>query len=247
MGGPLPVRLLEVPHWAVLLPRQARGRAGPGGPPAGPPLGSDRNPLSLERVEALFGEMQAADIPFDFAKSYCSARAHEMRRLMAEQGIECRKVFFFAAVDHSIRVEHPTNGTILWSYHVAPTVAVQTPEGVVRMVIDPSLFEGPVTIDEWRAVMSCEKAVLQETPGEIYQPFDARDDDYRQTRAQLDAARLAAEAWRRERERAARPDDPVLDGLVPTEESVDEDSWEKDGIVPDEDSAEDDDDIERTA
>ncbi len=242
------------------------GFSGP--PPAGPAPGTDANPLSLERAVALFGELRSQQhIPFDFPQSYCSARAHEMRRLMAEQGIECRKVFFHPTVGHSIGAEHPVHGTITWSYHVAPTVAVQTPQGVVvRMVVDPSLFDGPVTIEQWRAVMSCPSAQLVETPGEVYQPFDARDDDYSQTQRLLEEARLEAEGRGLASERAARTaaesapppfipapppftppppevvDDPVRDGIVP-----DEASWEDDGIVPDEDSADDDDDFERTA
>ena len=268
MGGPPPVPLLKVPDWAVLTPRRALEVAGFGeAPPAGPPLGSDRNPLSLERVAALFADMASQrHIPFDFPQSYCSARAHEMRRLMALQGIECRKVFFHATVGHSIRAEHPVHGTITWSYHVAPTVAVQTPQGVVRMVVDPSLLDGPVTIEQWTAVMSCVSAQLEETQGEIYQPFDARDDEYRQTQKLLEEARLEAEGRGLASERAARTaqeaapppfipppppftppppevvDDPVRDGIVP-----DEASWEDDGIVPDEDSADDDDDLGRTA
>ena len=227
MGEPGPVPLLQVPTWAVLRERIRTEEAlfGADPPPPAPLPGTDGNPLSLEEARTLLTDMRAADIPFDFAKSYCSARAHEMRRLMAAQGVECRKVFFHAAKDYSIRVQHPAMGTILWSYHVAPTVAVQTPGGVVRMVIDPSLFNGPVTIEEWKAVMKCDKAVLEQTSGAIYQPFDARDDDYKQTERLLEEARLAAEAWRLARETA----------------------WEDDGIVPDQDSDEDDDDIERTA
>jgi Glutaminase len=254
MGGPPPVRLLEKPDWAIALCERIRGAAGAllgaDPPPPVPPPGSDRNPLSLERARTLFADMRAADIPFDFAKGYCSARAHEMRRLMAAQGVECRKVFFHAAKDHSIRVEHPTMGTILWAYHVAPTVAVQTPDGVVRMVIDPSLFDGPVTIEEWTGVMSCEKAVIEQTPGAIYQPFDARDDDYRQTERLLEEARVVAEAWRRAGEEMGRADLDAAARAAADEvlaREVGPASWEEDGIVPDEDSAEDDDDIERTA
>jgi len=234
-----------MPDWAVALCEAVR----------------DANPLSMTAAAALFGDMASqAHIPFDFAKGYCSARAHEMRRLINEQGVDCRKVFFHAAKDHSIRVEHPTNGTILWSYHVAPTVAVQTPQGVVRMVIDPSLFDRPVTVEEWTSVMTCEKSVLEHTSGAVYQPFDARDDEYRQTERLLEEARVVAEAWRRAgdemeraetvaaaraaadalvaQETAARQPETVEtaweDGIVP-------ETWEDDGIVPDEDSAEDDD------
>ena len=148
---------------------------------------------------------------------------------MAAQGIECRKAFYQATINHSIRVEHPVVGTVFWSYHVAPTVAVQTPQGVVRMVIDPSLFAGPVTIEEWTAVMSCDKAVLEQTPDYVYQPGDGRDDDYRQTARLLEEARLMAEA-----QRLAAAEAAVQAVLA-------------DGLVPAEDDVEDDDDVERTA
>jgi hypothetical protein len=248
MGGPPPVRLIEVPHWAVLTPRRARAVAGfDDTPPAGPAPGTDANPLSLERAAELFADMRAQrHIPFDFPQSYCSARAHEMRRLMALQGVECRKVFFLATVGHSIRAEHPAHGTITWSYHVAPTVAVRTPQGVVTMVIDPSLFDGPVTIEQWRAVMECDSAQLQETQGAIYQPFDARDDEYRQTQRLLEEARLEAEGRGLASERAARTaEEAAPPPFIPPPPAVDDAL--ADGIVPDEDSADDDDDLGRTA
>ncbi|MCX7113398.1 MAG: protein-glutamine glutaminase family protein [Proteobacteria bacterium] len=46
---------------------------------------------------------------------------------------------------------HPDGKVEWYGYHVAPTVPVQKADGSVQdMVIDPSMFDHPVTVDEWR-------------------------------------------------------------------------------------------------
>ena len=194
MAGPDPVPPIKLRDWAIALCERVRGRAGAA---AVPPLGSVLNPLSMEQAKALFKELaENKKIPFNFPREYCFARAHEMRRLIVEKGIECMKVFNLATDDDALVVKDPRMGLVGWVYHVAPTVSVQTPDGNVRMVIDPSLFKEPVTIEEWRAVQNCPDAPLKEVDSRIYQPPDEYDDDYSQTEQGLKDATVARDTWR---------------------------------------------------
>ena len=238
MPGPDPVRPIVLPTWMDALRALIGGAPPPPPPPewgtggAGPP-GSDSNPLTQGQAVWLFRLMAEQEhIPFGYAREYCFARAHEMYRLMTELGIEARKVWNLAEnygedgflddqgdVRSPIRVEHPAQGTIFWVYHVAPTVSVQTPQGPVRMVVDPSLFQGPATEAQWRGTQEGHNSRWEESGGEFYRP-GTRDDDFSQTRRDLDAARNSSEAW--------------LHGIVPPADA----EAAEEGIVPDEDSAE---------
>jgi hypothetical protein len=246
MPGPLPVRLIEPPEWLKALGGLLHGAAGPPPPPPewgsdgpGPP-GSHRNPLTLEQAVGLFERMKSQEqLSFDYAREYCFARAHEMYRLITELGIDARKVWNISPnygtekawdehgvnPDGAVRVEHHKQGTIDWVYHVAPTVSVMTPDGPVRMVIDPSLFDGPVTEAEWKEKQHSPGSRWEETDGGYYKP-GLLDDDYSLTKADLAEARQASEEW--------------TDGILPLEETA----ATRDGIVPDEESEEEPDTAE---
>lgn len=239
MGGPLPVPLIQLPAWAKAICDRIHG-APPASPPPPPewgtggsgPPGSDGNPLTQGQAIALFGLLRdQPQIPFGYAREYCFARAHEMYRILNGLGIESRKVWHFGNYVDSeggpydddgrvipeggIRVEHPALGTIVWVYHVAPTVAVRNADGSVgRMVLDPSLFEGPATEAQWRNEQQGEYSFWEESEGAFYTPGE-RDDDFARTDEDLRAARQAFEEWQ--------------DGIVPETSR----EWEE-GIIPDE-------------
>ena len=115
-------------------------------------------PLSEAQAQQLFRELAAQpQIPFDYPDDCCYSRAHEMCRIMRERGIPCRKVWNYAhdfpngAALRADTPNHPS-GHVNWRYHVAPVVPVQGNDGVVRdMVMDPSLSDRPLTVDEWVA------------------------------------------------------------------------------------------------
>jgi Glutaminase len=240
MPAPLPVRLIEAPEWLKALCDQLHGAAA--APPAPPARGSDgpgrpgshRNPLTIEQAVRLFERMKSQKhISFGYARDYCFARAHEMYRLITDLGIDARKVWNISPnygtekawdkhgvnPDGAVRVEHPAQGTIDWVYHVAPTVSVMTPDGPVRMAIDPSLFDGPVTEAEWKEKQHSPGSRWEETDGGYYKP-GILDEDYSLTKADLEEARQASEEW--------------TDGILPPEETA----ATRDGIVPDEGSEE---------
>jgi pentatricopeptide repeat protein len=91
------------------------------------------------------------DISFRYVKDGCFARAHLMVRRMQSQGVKPAKVWAIANPD-PLTIKTRT-GLVTWKYHVAPIVRVRYPEGERDMVIDPSMFNKPVTIADWRAAM----------------------------------------------------------------------------------------------
>jgi len=116
-------------------------------------------PISMARAITEFENLASQpQIPFAYVNDCCTARAHEMCRIMKANGLRPRKVWNYG---HGWRLNNPratlrveTNsvpaGFVTWSYHVAPIVRVKRDDGSTKeMVFDPSLFKGPVTIDEW--------------------------------------------------------------------------------------------------
>ncbi|PIP89092.1 MAG: hypothetical protein COW01_16040 [Bdellovibrionales bacterium CG12_big_fil_rev_8_21_14_0_65_38_15] len=112
--------------------------------------------IDLATARRLFNEAEAMeDIAWDYKADGCYARAHLMARRFEEQGIEVDKVW----IKGELNV--PSAG-IQWNFHVAPIVYVEDANGnVQKMVIDPSLMDGPVSVDDWSATM--QKGAIGET------------------------------------------------------------------------------------
>lgn len=104
--------------------------------------------IDLATARRLFSEASDMDdIAWDYKEDGCYARAHLMARRFEEQGIEVDKVWIKG------ELSVPEAG-IQWNFHVAPVVYVEDENGnVQKMVIDPSLMDGPVSVDEWSAKM----------------------------------------------------------------------------------------------
>ena len=159
--------------------------AGPRGAPepepadVGPDQGGDMGPMaavSLAQAQQIFDLMNskvccpigpaATCIPFGYPDDGCWGRAHEMYRLMANQGVVCNKVWIYgnlrAATINNPRCE------VRWGWHVAPTLLVNTGTLQVTYVIDPSLFPGPVTQATWASVQGDSGAQLVGTAGTVF-------------------------------------------------------------------------------
>ncbi|MDD4973988.1 MAG: protein-glutamine glutaminase family protein [Bacteriovorax sp.] len=100
--------------------------------------------LSITEVQKLFKKAKnMSDIPFGYKDDGCYARAHVMARRFEEMGIPTEKAW----IKGSLFVP----GTdIKWNYHVAPVINVKDKKGKIKKyVIDPSLADNAVTLDEW--------------------------------------------------------------------------------------------------
>lgn len=100
--------------------------------------------ISLKRATELFNKARAMDdIAWDYKQDGCYARAHLMARRFEDEGVRVDKVWIKGDL-------YVPEANISWNFHVAPILYVEDEKGIIRkMVIDPSLFDKPVTVEEW--------------------------------------------------------------------------------------------------
>ncbi|MDG0814803.1 protein-glutamine glutaminase family protein [Bdellovibrio svalbardensis] len=112
--------------------------------------------ITQQRADELFAEFKShTEIPFGFPIDGCYARATAMARIAEAEKIEMGKVWATGIL--RVKSKDPTFPEIEWGYHVAPVLYVKAPTGEAKlMVFDPSLFDKPVTVDEWTDKMKAE-------------------------------------------------------------------------------------------
>jgi hypothetical protein len=108
------------------------------------------------------------DIAFNYPLDGCFARAQIMQmRILQRYGILPSKIWAIMP-DRipGLSVDTDTMyGKVSWTYHVAPLISVQQPDGSIdQFVIDPSIADGPLSVDEWKGKMHTpENASIQTT------------------------------------------------------------------------------------
>lgn len=119
--------------------------------------------LTIQQAKKFFEDMNglncdpsnptASCIPFMLPATGCWARAHEMCRQILVQGITPQKIWIKPLSD-SLKLfsANSKNCEVLWSWHVAPIVGVDLGDGPQNYVIDPSIFDEPVTVAVWTRV-----------------------------------------------------------------------------------------------
>jgi hypothetical protein len=134
---------------------------------------------------------------FAYKADGCYARAHEMRKVLEDNGYACGKLFIYAS-STPLAVSVSSSCCQTWSFHVAPLVRFYDASGVAQVrIFDPSLFSTPVTKDQWFA--ACKSSCF---PGAnigstfLAQPYVynratngsiARDNNYSKTQCTLNA------------------------------------------------------------
>jgi len=131
-----------------------------------------RKCLSKRRAQKLFDDMASRScapltvpppcIPFLYPDDGCWGRAHEMCRLMVQKhGVTPKKVWIYGSL--VTPTKNNPNCVVHWGWHVAPTICVRSGclGGKQEMVIDPSLFDKPVTKGTWKSVQGDAGAALQ--------------------------------------------------------------------------------------
>lgn len=171
--------------------------------PGWPWLWWRRRCISLVEAQRVFDAMAATTcnpltvpppcIPFLYPDDGCWGRAHEMCRLMIAMGYWPKKVWIQGSL-HTLTRNNP-NCFVNWGWHVAPTLCVRQSCLIFvwseQMVIDPSLFTGPVTQAKWKSVQGDPGATLTPSAASIFYLWGGTTDPtYAQTNQVLATYRL---------------------------------------------------------
>jgi len=117
--------------------------------------------VSLQTAIELFDQLaDMDDIAFGYAFDGCYARAHIMCRRMIDVDLTPSKAWSQEGLEKGsdLEVICEDGSKIKWGWHVAPTLPVLLDDGkVIDMVFDPSLFDGPVSTEEWASIMNTVK------------------------------------------------------------------------------------------
>ena len=109
--------------------------------------------LSEEEASQVFKTLKDdEDNSFNFPLDGCYARAHLMASRMDDMGIISGKAF----VEGNLYVD-TTIGEAHWSYHVASLVLVKVNGVNVPTVIDPGMFDKPVSFEVWKKKLLSDK------------------------------------------------------------------------------------------
>lgn len=136
------------------------------------------NCVSMTKAIQAFNNMAATScdpltvpapcIPFLYPDDGCWARAHEMCRLLINMGLSPSKVW----IEGNLVASTKNNPIcyVWWGWHVAPTLCVRGPSFLQTqdMVIDPSLFNAPVSKATWKGVQGDPNARLTDSDASIY-------------------------------------------------------------------------------
>jgi hypothetical protein len=120
--------------------------------------------VSKDEARQVFSIMASrTDIAYRYPADGCYARAHLMIKQMLAMSCQPGKVWAFARSKNEPLFTRTTNhprGYVTWKYHVAPTLLVRgkprkngKPGKARRYVIDPSMFNEPVTVKRWKLAM----------------------------------------------------------------------------------------------
>ena len=91
-------------------------------------------------------------IPFQYTRDGCYVRAQYMRLKFQQMfGGDCEKIFAVQSTSAWLKATTTIPCCQNWSWHMAPLVKVTTSSGLKNYVIDPGLFNGPVTEATWIA------------------------------------------------------------------------------------------------
>lgn len=104
-------------------------------------------------------------LTFQLASDGCNARAHKMKQILNQNSYNCQKQFIFG----SDLLASTSSCCIQWVYHTAPLVLVKNNNNEIEeRVIDPSLFDVPVTPAVWRE--ACQNLACVFNPDFEFQP-----------------------------------------------------------------------------
>lgn len=108
--------------------------------------------ISYEYALEVFNQLKNSGLPFEYPQDGCFSRAHHMAMQLDQLGITSAKAWLEG--DLMIQTPHSVIGRVSWSWHVAPAIKVLKNGREEMMVFDPSIFDRPVTVQEWTAIQT---------------------------------------------------------------------------------------------
>ena len=157
--------------------------------------------ISLTRAQAVFNTLSATTcnpltvpppcIPFLYPDDGCWGRAHEMCRLMIAMGLMPQKVWIRGNL-HTLTRNNP-NCYVDWGWHVAPTLCVRSRRfyKTEPMVMDPALFQEPVSKPTWQGVQGDPTSTLTDSAASVFYLWsNETDPTYSKTNQVLATYRL---------------------------------------------------------
>jgi hypothetical protein len=146
-----------------------------------------KDSMTQAEAQSLMDEFKKnPDIPFDYPVDCCYARAAVMTDEMEKKGFASDKLWsqgnFAPRKADGKPVVFPgadgQDAAVTWNYHVAPLVKVDQPGGgVEQRVLDPSLSDRPLSVDEWKALCGPASGTVDKvTPPNGDLPFDPLTD-----------------------------------------------------------------------
>lgn len=100
-----------------------------------------------EKLQDIFTDLATMDLPWQFTRQGCQARAHLMAMHLSEKyGIMPGKAFVEGDLQPRIKY---LGSSVPWDYHVAPFVMVKRGGKLVPIVLDPALHRMPIDLNLW--------------------------------------------------------------------------------------------------
>ncbi|MBY0413349.1 MAG: hypothetical protein K2Q18_04260 [Bdellovibrionales bacterium] len=132
--------------------------------------------ISSEKATSLFKTLKEDHInSFNLNEEGCFARAHRMAQMLDEEGVLSGKIFAEGSIPFKGK-----NIEGFWSYHTASVILVRKKGKIIPTVIDPVLFDKPVSVDEWK------KKLLKHPKAKIDRTFYTKRFIFNRTQLELD-------------------------------------------------------------
>jgi len=172
--------------------------------------------MTEAEAQQFMDDFKKTDIPFDYPPDCCYSRARKMCDIMEKKGFSSQKLWsegrLRATRADGSPVTFPNEQgvatPVTWHYHVAPIVNVQTPDGKTSpRILDPSLSDKPLTVDEWKKLCGGTPTVDKTTPPEENYPFHPATAGKEYTVAEAEAT-MQEHRDKRDRNRAAAGSPP---------------------------------------
>jgi hypothetical protein len=117
-------------------------------------------PLSMKEAYEFFCDLaDKRTMAWGYVRVSCYPKAYLACEEALRRGHHPMKAWAFARdKDHPISGQHPSGGAFNWDrYHVAMALPVDMEKGrSEKMVFDPTLFDAPVTLEEWRTTIGAD-------------------------------------------------------------------------------------------